>query len=70
MRHVKIIQSINPYSQANTMFQVGLFDCQARFEQLTDAGDPLVKLNNLIDWESFRPELERIRDKEHKSNAG
>lgn len=52
------------------MFQTGLFDCHERFAQLTEAGDPLVKLNSVINWELFRPELEKVRDKEHKSNAG
>ena len=70
MRYMKIVTSINPYSEANPMFQTGLFDCQRRFEQLTQAGDPLVKLNEVINWELFLPELERIRDKERKSNAG
>jgi len=67
---MKTVASINPYSEANPMFQTGLFDCHTRFEQLTDAGDPLVKLNEVIDWELFRPELEHIRDKDRKSNAG
>jgi IS5 family transposase len=67
---MKVVTSINPYGEGNPMFQTGLFDCQKRFEQLTQAGDPLVKLNQVINWELFRPELERIRDKERKSNAG
>ena len=70
MRYIKSLKSVNPNSEANPMFQVGLFDCQTRFEQLTDAGDPLVRLNDVIDWELFRPEPQRIRDKERKSNAG
>jgi IS5 family transposase len=52
------------------MFQTGLFDSHERFEQLTQAGDPLVKLNNVINWELFRQQLEQIRDKQRKSNAG
>ncbi|MHC4214114.1 MAG: IS5 family transposase [Planctomycetota bacterium] len=51
------------------MMQTGLFDWQARFEQL-DNCDPLVKLNEIVDWEQFRGTLETIRDKERKSNAG
>lgn len=50
--------------------QNGLFDWQIRFDQLDDAGDPLVRLNELIDWEMFRPMLSKIRKKERKSNAG
>jgi hypothetical protein len=32
--------------------------------------DPSPKLKELVDWEHFRPELETVRDKERKSNAG
>lgn len=52
------------------MIQAGFFDWQTRFEQLDNNGDPLVKLNEIVDWEQFRPFLEIIRDKERKSNAG
>ncbi len=52
------------------MMQSGLFDWQTRFEQLDNGGDPLVKLNEVMDWELFRRDLETVRDKERKSNAG
>jgi IS5 family transposase len=50
--------------------QTGLLDWQIRFRQLDAGGDPLPRLKNLVDWERFRPELEAIRDRERKSNAG
>jgi len=52
------------------MMHTGLFDWQTRFEQLDNGGDPLVKLNEIVNWEKFRSSLEIIRDKERKSNAG
>ena len=52
------------------MMQTGLFDWQTRFEQLDNGGDPLVKLNEVVSWELFRSDLETVRDKERKSNAG
>lgn len=52
------------------MRQSGLFEWQNRFEQLDKGGDPLAKLNKVVNWEVFRPELEALRDKERKSNAG
>lgn len=52
------------------MIQTGLFDWQTRFEQLDNGGDPLVKLNKIVNWEQFRKTLETIRDKDRKSNAG
>ncbi len=52
------------------MMQTGLLDWHIRFRQLDAGGDPLPKLKKLVDWERFRPELEAVRDKEHKSNAG
>ncbi len=52
------------------MMQTGLLDWQIRFRQLDAGGDPLPKLKKLVDWERFRPDLEAIRDRERKSNAG
>lgn len=50
--------------------QRGMFDVDWRLEKKDGNGDPLLKLNEIIDWELFRPELERLRLKERKSNAG
>jgi IS5 family transposase len=48
----------------------GLFDIEFRLEDLTKNGDPLVRLNECVKWEVFRPELETIREKKRKSPAG
>ena len=40
-----------------------------RTNKLTKMGDPLVGLNAKIDLEAFRPDLNRIHEKERKSNA-
>lgn len=50
--------------------QPGFFDVEARAEQLTRMGDPLVRLKAQIDWQAFRADLERIHDKPRKSAAG
>jgi hypothetical protein len=50
--------------------QTGLFDLEFRLEKIDANGDPLKKLNDVIDWEIFRAELEAARDKERKSPAG
>jgi hypothetical protein len=50
--------------------QLGFFDWQNRFEKLDKNGDPLVKLNKVIAWSSFRPALGTLRVREKKSNAG
>lgn len=52
------------------MMQTGLFDWQTRFEQLNNGGDPLVKLNAVVNWELFGSDLQQIRDKDRQSNAG
>ena len=52
------------------MNQLGLFDLQNRLESLEKVGDPLLRLNQVLPWDSFRPLLSRIRDKERKSPAG
>lgn len=52
------------------MIQAGLFDWQTRFEQLDNGGDPLVKLNTVVKWETFRKSLDKVRGKARKSPAG
>lgn len=48
----------------------GLFDLEFRMRKIDNNGDPLKRLNELVDWELFRPVLNRIRNKERKSRAG
>lgn len=50
--------------------QPGFFDVDRRAAKLTAMGDPLVGLNAHIDWEAFRPDLNKVHDKARKSNAG
>ncbi|WP_018952496.1 IS5 family transposase [Thioalkalivibrio sulfidiphilus] len=50
--------------------QPGFFDLDDRYQLLEKLGDPLPKLNAVADWEGFRPILQRVREKERKSNAG
>ena len=52
------------------MLQSGLFDLENRYASLSLAGDPLERLNAVIDWDIFRPILERIDTKERKTAAG
>ena len=52
------------------MNQFGFFDFEHRLDKIDKNGDPLKKFNIVIDWENFRPELETLRLKERKSNAG
>jgi len=53
------------------MIQKGLFDLHIRFDRIDNReSDPLSKLNQVIDWEMFRPTLEPVFEKERKSNAG
>jgi len=52
------------------MGQLGLFDLEERREKLTQMGDPLIGLNERVDWEAFRVDLNRIHEKPRKSNAG
>ena len=50
--------------------QNSLFDLENRYASLSKTGDPLERLNAIIDWEIFRPILERMDKKERRSNAG
>ena len=48
----------------------GLFDIHLRLDKIDKNGDPLSRLNQIVDWDIFRPELQSIRDKGRKSPAG
>jgi IS5 family transposase len=50
--------------------QSGLFDLEFRLDKIDANGDPLKKLNALVDWEIFRAEIEAVREKARKSSAG
>ena len=52
------------------MSQPGFWDWEERQTKLTQKKDLLVRLNNIVPWEAFRPTLEKIHDKPRKSNAG
>lgn len=52
------------------MFQTGFFDFEDRLHQIDKNGDPLTKINDVVDWEIFRPSLEKARDKNRQSNVG
>lgn len=50
--------------------QLDFLDIDKRHAQLSKHGDPLERLNKVINWEIFRPILEKIDAKQRKSNAG
>jgi IS5 family transposase len=52
------------------MLQTGIFDLENRYASLSEAGDPLERLDAVIDWEIFRSILARLDAKERKSAAG
>jgi transposase, IS5 family len=52
------------------MKQTGFFDENDRLKELSKLGDPLEKLNSVIDWERFRPVLTRILKKEAQGPGG
>ena len=72
--------TINPYhhrfhsilqqNKIHQMSQLGFFDFSDRITKLTTMGDPLVLLNQQINWEEFRADLNLIHIKERKNSAG
>lgn len=48
----------------------GLFGKHYRLKKLSSQGDPLEKLNRVIDWSVFLPILEKMQNTDKKSNAG
>ena len=52
------------------MIQPGFFDLQDRLHKIDKNGDPLAKINETVNWELFRPALEKARDKGRQSTVG
>jgi IS5 family transposase len=52
------------------MVQFGFFDLQERLHKIDKNGDPLTRINETIDWEIFRPALEKARDKGKRTDVG
>jgi IS5 family transposase len=52
------------------MGQIGLFDVENKLSELSAMGDPLEKLDKAINWNHFKPILNKAFRKERKSNAG
>lgn len=50
--------------------QSGMFGEHFRLEKISKQGDPLEKLNAVIDWELFMPVLKKLENTDKKSNAG
>ena len=50
--------------------QLGFFDLVTRYEQLSRQGDPLERLNAVVDWKIFLPQINRAFDKARKSPGG
>jgi transposase, IS5 family len=52
------------------MNQRGFFDFNIRLGRMNKGIDPLLQLDKAIDWEGFRPTLEKARQETRKSTAG
>ncbi|NJM16359.1 MAG: IS5 family transposase [Chloroflexia bacterium] len=48
----------------------GLFGEQFRLEKLSNQGDPLERLNKVINWDLFAPILTKLENTDKKNNAG
>ncbi len=52
------------------MKESGFFDLKFRFRDITRKGDPLQKLNNVINWEYFRDFLEQAIQRKDRAKGG
>jgi len=57
----------NKYKQSGT---AGLFSEEFRLEKLSRQGDPLERLNSVVDWSVFSPSLDKILNHDRLCNSG
>jgi IS5 family transposase len=55
---------------SNTPGQFGFFDLESQLDKIYALNNFLPKLNTLIDWEMFRPLLNKVRETEHAGPGG
>jgi len=66
--HFKLkLKAMTKYKQQGNR---GLFGEQFRLEKLSKHGDPLERLNGLINWDIFVPVLDKLENRDKKNNAG
>lgn len=58
------------HKMETNMIQPGFFDLESRMSKIDNNGDPLTKIEQVVDWEIFRSSLEKARKKPRKSHAG
>ena len=54
----------------STPSQLGFFDLTTRYEALSQQGDPLEQLAQIIPWEEFRPALEKVLRRSKRKKGG
>ena len=50
--------------------QAGFWDVEERYALLSEAGDPLVKLNEVVPWEVFRKPLAKALKRSDRAKGG
>lgn len=60
----------DPAKMETIMIQPGFFDLDNRLRKIDSNGDPLTKIEEVVDWEIFRGILETVRKKRGKSQVG
>jgi len=73
-QYMQIIQGTSKNSKQTdkiqAMKQRGFFDENDRLKELSNLGDPLEKLNTVVNWGLFRPILTRVLKKEPQGPGG
>ena len=69
MLYLRIILQTVFSSDGADMFQPGFLDLDNRMRKIDTNGDPLTTIDQVVDWEIFRPALEEARQKPRKYAA-
>jgi len=54
----------------STLHQLGFFDVTTRYEALSQQGDPLEQLAQVVPWEAFRPALSNVLRRSKRKQGG
>ena len=50
--------------------QFGFFDLERQLKKIYDLNDFMPKLDSLVNWEMFRPDLIKVREPKDPANGG